>query len=68
MTEGKQVDAGIDSNTGLVRSDDPALQKDLQRLNMYVKVRAKIEKKDVKDIVKDVLANEFDGLGAGDAN
>lgn len=68
MTEGKQVDAGYDSNTGLVRSDDPALQKDLQRLNMYIKVRAKIEKKDVKDIAEDVLANEFDGLGAGDAN
>jgi hypothetical protein len=68
LTEGRNVDASIDEVTGLVASQDPTLEQDLKRVNIYAKLKAKILGKKVKDIIDDVVNKDFDGLGANDAN
>jgi hypothetical protein len=44
------------------------LDKDLDRVNIYAKIKAKVLSKKVKDIIDDVVNQDFDGLGANDAN
>lgn len=68
LTEGKDVDAKVDKLTGRVYSQDPKLDQDLNRLNIYAKVKAKILGKNVRDIINEVVTEDFDGLGANDAN
>ena len=64
----KAVDIDMSMDTGKVSSPDPVLDKNLDRVNMYVKLKAKMEGKLPKDIIEDVVNTDFDGLGANDAN
>ena len=62
QTENKDVAINIDPR-GLLRApEDPVLDKELNRINNYIRIRAKMENKNPKDIVKDVLAKEFKNL------
>jgi hypothetical protein len=62
QTENKDVAINIDPR-GLLRApEDPILDKELNRINNYIRIRAKMENKNPKDIVKDVLAKEFKNL------
>ena len=68
LTEGKTVDVAVSPDTGKVSSQDPMLDKDLDRVNIYAKIKAKVLGKKVKDIIDDVVSQDFDGLGVNDAN
>lgn len=62
QTENKDVSINIDPR-GLLRApEDPVLDRELIRINNYIRIRAKMEGKDPKAIAKEVLANEFKGL------
>lgn len=62
QTENKDVAISIDPR-GLLRApEDPVLDKELNRINNYIRIRAKMENKNPKEIVKDVLAKEFKNL------
>lgn len=62
QTDNKDVAINIDPRGMLRAPEDPILDKELNRINTYIKLRAKMEGKDPKAIVKEVLANEFKGL------
>ena len=68
VTIGKDVNGIIDPVTGLVTSDDPATNKELNRMNTYIKIRARMERKEPKDVAKDVIDNEFTDLELFNAN
>lgn len=62
QTEDKDVAINIDPR-GLLRApENSVLDKELNRINNYIRIRAKMENKNPKDIVKDVLAKEFKNL------
>ena len=62
QTDNKDVAINIDPRGMLRAPEDPVLDRELNRINTYIRIRAKMEGKDPKVIVKEVLANEFKGL------
>jgi hypothetical protein len=68
VTVGKEVNANIDPVTGLITSDDPMTNKELNRMNSYIKVRARMEGKHPKDIAKEIIDKEFKDLEIFNAN
>lgn len=68
VTVGKEVNANIDPVTGLITSDDSMTNKELNRMNSYIKVRARMEGKHPKDIAKEIIDNEFKDLEIFNAN
>ena len=62
QTDNKDVAINIDPRGMLRAPEDPVLDRELNRINTYIRIRAKKEGKDPKVIVKEVLANEFKGL------
>ena len=62
VTLGKDVNGIIDSVTGLVTSDDPATNKELNRMNAYIKIRSRMERKEPKDVVQEIINKEFNNL------
>lgn len=68
VTVGKEVNANIDPVTGLITSDDSMTNKELNRMNSYIKVRARMEGKHPKDIAKEIIDKEFKDLEIFNAN
>ena len=68
VTVGKEVNGIIDPVTGLVTSDDPMTNKELNRMNAYIKIRSRMERKEPKDVVQDIINNEFKDLELFNAN
>jgi hypothetical protein len=62
VTVGKDVNGIIDPVTGLVTSDDPVTNKELNRMNAYIKIRSRMERKEPKDVVQDIINKEFNNL------
>jgi len=62
VTVGKDVNGIIDPVTGLVTSDDPATNKELNRMNAYIKIRSRMERKEPKDVVQEIINKEFNNL------
>lgn len=62
VTVGKDVNGIIDPVTGLVTSDDPATNKELNRMNAYIKIRSRMERKEPKDVVQEIINKEFKNL------
>jgi len=62
VTLGKDVNGIIDPVTGLVSSDDPVTNKELNRMNAYIKIRSRMERKEPKDVVQEIINKEFNNL------
>ena len=62
VTLGKDVNGIIDPVTGLVTSDDPVTNKELNRMNAYIKIRSRMERKEPKDVVQEIINKEFNNL------
>jgi hypothetical protein len=62
VTVGKDVNGIIDPVTGLVTSDDPVTNKELNRMNAYIKIRSRMERKEPKDVVQEIINKEFNNL------
>jgi len=56
----------LDQERGELYSDVPQINNALNRVNAYIKIRAKIMNELPKNIVEDVIRNNFDVLGAAE--
>lgn len=55
----------VDKEQGRLYSDDPLVNVDLDRVNNYIAIMAKINNKDPKDMMDQVLKRDFPVLGFG---
>lgn len=56
--QGVQIDS-VDATTGKIYSNDPKYNRDLERVNTYVSIYAKLNGLDPKDAAADIITNNF---------
>jgi hypothetical protein len=55
----------VDKEQGRLYSNDPLVNVDLDRVNNYIAIMAKVNNKDPKDMMDQVLKRDFPVLGFG---
>jgi hypothetical protein len=64
----EELTMNLDPVTGRFETQTKDLKSTVKRLNVYLKIRARMENKDVKDIAQSIYDSEFGDVNANQNN